>query len=156
MKVFDLQCANGHIFEGWFESENDFVKQKESGLLVCPVCDSHQVNKILSSFAIKKSISSSSGNRDGNGVGITIGKYQTDTAEFVADMAHKIKKYVERNFDDVGCDFAREAIKMHYGVSEPRNIRGVSTPEEDKMLQKEGVNFAKITLPTKHKPDSDA
>jgi hypothetical protein len=152
MKVFDLQCANGHIFEGWFENEDDFIEQKENGLLRCPVCETRQVCKILSSFAIKKAASSG----HGAGKDAEIAKYPADSAELVADMFHKIKKYVDHNFDDVGCDFAREAIKMHYGVSEPRNIRGVSTPEEDKMLQKEGVNFAKITLPTKHKPDSDA
>jgi len=152
MKVFDLQCANGHIFEGWFESEDDFVEQKESGLLSCPVCETQQVCKILSPIAIKKAT------LPGSGAGKDTGsaKYPADSAELVADMLHKIKKYVDHHFDDVGCDFAREAIKMHYGVSELRSIRGVSTPEEDKMLQKEGVNFAKITLPGKHEPESDA
>jgi len=35
---------------------------------------------------------------------------------------------------------------MHYGVSEPRNIRGVATEEEEKMLKDEGVEFFKIPI----------
>ncbi len=152
MKAFDLQCENGHIFEGWFRNETDFVKQKEKGLLTCPVCDSRQVFKILSSFAIKHSASSGSHST------VPAGTLEQQTAgrEFLADMARKITKYIDKNFDDVGCDFAREALKMHYGVSEPRNIRGVSTPEEDKMLQKEGVDVVKLKVPVKAGTDSEA
>jgi hypothetical protein len=42
---------------------------------------------------------------------------------------------------------------MHYGVAEPRNIRGVSTHEEEKLLKEEGVQFVKIPLPAS--PDSE-
>jgi len=48
LKVFDLQCASGHVFEGWFSSHNDYDVQLERGLLTCPVCDDHHVIKMLS------------------------------------------------------------------------------------------------------------
>lgn len=152
MKVFDLQCANGHVFEGWFKNENDFVAQKDKGLLTCPVCDTTQVFKILSPFAIKKSCGSDRGSLAHADL---LAKQMPDTG-FMADFTRKVSKYIEKNFDDVGCDFAKEAVKIHYGVSEPRNIRGVSTPEEDKMLQEEGVNFVKIPLPGKSDSGTDA
>jgi hypothetical protein len=69
-------------------------------------------------------------------------------------VGKEIVDYVEKNFDDVGCDFAKEALKIHYGVEEPRNIRGVSTKEEEKMLKKEGIDFVKIPMPAP--PDTDA
>jgi len=43
---------------------------------------------------------------------------------------------------------------MHYGVSEARNIRGVSTKEEEKTLIEEGVQFFKV--PMSVAPDTDA
>jgi hypothetical protein len=32
MKVLNLRCANGHGFEGWFASEDDFLDQNGRGL----------------------------------------------------------------------------------------------------------------------------
>ena len=39
------------------------------------------------------------------------------------EMGKSGREFVEKNFDDVGCDFAKEALKIHYGATEPRNIR---------------------------------
>ncbi len=62
--------------------------------------------------------------------------------------------FVEKNFDNVGCEFAKEALKIHYGAAEPRNIRGVSTKEEEKTLTDEGIQFIKIPIPAR--PDTDS
>jgi hypothetical protein len=48
MIVFDLQCAQGHRFEGWFASAKDFGAQKKRGLLSCPSCGSTAVERGLS------------------------------------------------------------------------------------------------------------
>ena len=48
LKVFDLQCASGHVFEGWFSSHDDYDSQLARGLLVCPLCNDHHVIKRLS------------------------------------------------------------------------------------------------------------
>ena len=69
-------------------------------------------------------------------------------------LSEKAIDFVEKNFDDVGCDFAKEALKIHYGASEPRNIRGVSTKEEEKTLENEGIQFFKIPIPVL--PDTDS
>jgi hypothetical protein len=39
MIVFDLQCSQGHGFEGWFASGEAFERQLASDLVHCPVCD---------------------------------------------------------------------------------------------------------------------
>lgn len=139
MIAFDLQCTNGHTFEGWFEDGQAYDEQKEKGLIACPVCNNTSVSRIPSAFAIK----SSSTIKDSPGQQIDL----TGIGKQVAD-------FVEKNFDDVGCDFAREALKIHYGVSEPKNIRGVSTRKEEKILMKEGIQFFKIPLPKQS--DTDA
>jgi hypothetical protein len=48
MKVLDLACQNGHGFEGWFGSEDDFQSQLARGLVQCPICDSAKITKKLS------------------------------------------------------------------------------------------------------------
>ena len=109
MIVFDLQCVNGHIFEGWFEDGNDYHRQREEGLLSCPVCDNNDVFKVLSPFAIKKTSPATEKSLE----------KQATLAELGAEIGKKVSEFIENNFDDVGCDFAKEALKMHYGVSEP-------------------------------------
>jgi hypothetical protein len=32
-------------------------------------------------------------------------------------------KYIEENFEEVGTHFTKEALKIHYGVPDKRNIR---------------------------------
>jgi len=45
MIVFDLHCANGHRFEGWFGSSGDFAEQQAKGFVTCPECGAGEVSK---------------------------------------------------------------------------------------------------------------
>ena len=36
MKVFDLVCEHGHVFEGWFDSTEAFESQQSGGMGECP------------------------------------------------------------------------------------------------------------------------
>ena len=62
-------------------------------------------------------------------------------------LAKEIVDYVSKNFDDVGPDFTSEALKMHYGVSEKRSIRGSATADEEETLQKEGIPYFQFPVP---------
>jgi len=139
MIAYDLQCINGHGFEGWFEDAQAYENQKKQGLIGCPVCNDTSVSRIPSTFAIKSSQTAKN-----------LYDQQTD----LALIGEKIIDFVEKNFDDVGCNFAKEALKIHYGVTKPRNIRGISTKEEEKTLKKEGVEFFKVPMPVV--PDMDS
>jgi len=139
MIAYDLRCISGHSFEGWFEDRRAYEKQEKKGLIACPVCNSTSIERIPSTFAIKSS---------------TPLKEFSDPQADLLNMGQKIIEFVEKNFDDVGADFSKEALKMHYGVSEARNIRGVSTKEEEKTLTEEGVQFFKVPMPVV--PDTDA
>ncbi len=142
MIAYDLKCANGHAFEGWFEDRRAFLSQKKRGLISCPVCDDTGIVQLPSKFAIRASQ---------NTVPI---ETEAPSEKMLEKLGKQIGEFVEQNFDNVGCNFAREALKIHYGVSEPRNIRGVSTETEEKVLKQEGVQFFKVPLPSP--PDSDS
>jgi hypothetical protein len=140
MIAFDLQCNNGHTFEGWFEDSQAYEQQQQKGLVTCPICNDTVISKLPSTFGIK-----------GSPMSMTKTAQGLDQLE---KMGRKLAEYVENTFDDVGCDFAKEALKIHYGAQEPRNIRGVSTDEEEKTLKKEGIQFFKF--PTPPPPDTES
>ncbi len=140
MIAYDLQCPTGHRFEGWFEDSKAFEQQQREGLIACPVCGHTDVARLPSVFAIK-------------GVKhAEVSPPQLRTPSEQEIMARAIMHYVQNNFDNVGTDFAKEALKIHYGVTEPRNIRGVSSPQEEETLRQEGVTFFKVPVP----PSSDS
>jgi len=141
MIAYDLQCVNGHTFEGWFEDRKAYLDQQKKGLITCPLCNDTSVDIVPSTFAIKSSQPSK--------------PRQLSVAEDTLQrVSREAIEFVKKNFDDVGCDFAKEALKIHYGAAEPRNIRGVSTKDEEKTLKEEGIEFFKIPMPVP--PDTDS
>ena len=141
MIAYDLQCTKGHAFEGWFEDRKAYLDQKKKGLITCPICNVTSVDIVPSTFAIKSGAPSIS--KDLAAEKASLEKTEQEAIEFV-----------KNNFDDVGADFAKEALKIHYGAAEPRNIRGVSTKEEEKTLEDEGIQFIKIPMPVRQDSDS--
>jgi len=130
--VLDLKCAKEHYFEGWFANSLAFNQQKESGEIRCPVCENNQVIQVLSPVAIKRST----------------GLPSRDEEPLVPlEKLNQFYKFIEQNFEEVGSDFAKEALKIHYGVTDKRNIRGISTEDEEKVLKDEGVEFFKFPFP---------
>lgn len=144
MIAFDLQCGCGYCFEGWFESREDFDRQQAKGLINCPSCEGLEVRKILSPVAIGRPKHNQTVEND----------RAANFDQHLVDFFKNVQTFVEKNFDDVGSRFAEESLKMHYGVSEPRNIRGVTTEDEEKMLESEGVDTLKVPI-VKEKPDPD-
>jgi hypothetical protein len=138
MIVFDLECSSGHAFEGWFNNLESFEEQKEKELIICPFCSDTKVKKVLSPVAAKTS------SIDGEGKEMRTMDYRR--------LAREVVNYIQNNFEDVGSDFAKEALKMHYAVTEKRNIKGSATEEEEKLLKEEGIDFFRMLLP---KTDED-
>ena len=140
MIAFDLRCSEQHTFEAWFKDRQAYEEQRAGGLIACPVCGSQEVEKILSPVAIKRS--ASAGPQPGAGDG-------AEVREGFMKAMEKVYEAVVENTEDVGTSFATEALKMHYGVTEPRNIRGVATENEEQVLKDEGIEFSRIPVPVK-------
>jgi hypothetical protein len=129
MIAFDLRCSNGHSFEGWFKDLESFNEQDSRDMIICPVCKSNKITRELSPVAIK----SVRGEENP----------QQNKPDY-RKLAMGVMEYIRNNFEDVGADFAKEALKIHYGVAEKRDIRGSATDEEEKTLKDEGVKFFKF------------
>ena len=149
MKVFDLQCVQGHAFEGWFSSEDDFQQQLSTGFLTCPMCGEAHVVKLPSAPRLNLSGASE------RPLPQTVDTQATATGEPVASLPpqalqaawlHMVRR-VMANTEDVGQRFAEEARRMHYGESESRGIRGQATPEQTEELLDEGIAVMPLPLP---------
>jgi hypothetical protein len=143
MIVYDLACDCGFIFEGWFQDRAEFLGQMAAGLITCPDCGGNGIRKILSPVSVCVSHQSPPiGGAGDNEVSATA----------VLNALRTIQKYVEKSFEDVGTKLAEESLKIHYGVEEPRNIRGVVTAEEEKTLEREGIELLKIPIMSEEDP----
>lgn len=132
MIVFDLECGHGHRFEGWFNNTASFEEQSFKKLVTCPICSDTQVRRVLSPVATKTARPAPEKTPD-----------QIDYRR----LAKEIVDYVNTHFEDVGSNFAKEALKMQYGVSEKKNIKGSATADEEKMLRDEKIDFFKLPIP---------
>lgn len=132
MIVFDLICDEQHQFEGWFRNSEEFEAQKETGLLICPICGSEHVTKILSPSRLN------------------LGKLEKQAMDLLAiqndaqQLATRINQYISKHFENVGDAFAEEARKIHYGEADERNIYGSATLEDANELFEEGIDVIPI------------
>jgi len=138
MIAFDLECSQGHIFEGWFNNTQSFEEQNTKRLVSCPYCNDTNIKKVISPVAMKTS-------------SLQDKRENVKPIDYVR-LAREVVEYINNNFEDLGPDFTKEALKIHYGVAEKRNIKGSATAEEEQTMKDEGIQFFKIPIP---KEDDD-
>jgi hypothetical protein len=131
MIAFDLFCSNGHKFECWFKDSISCEEQIASGMITCPICNDDQIEKAFSPFMIKK---------DG------VERKEELDPQQACQVLQKVSDYIDKHFEDVGDDFFKEALKIHSGETEKRNIKGTATTEEEVILKEEGVPFFKVPV----------
>lgn len=135
MISFSLSCEHDHEFEAWFRSNDDFDGQKKRGLVECPSCGSHKIEKALMAPAV-------STGRKREKIALAMGEQQRQAmAEFKA-LAEKVRE----NAENVGDKFAEEARKIHFGETEARGIYGQATPDEARSLAEDGVAFMPLPV----------
>lgn len=146
MKVLDLQCALGHVFEGWFASEADFVSQNERSLVQCPVCGDPSVVKKLSAPRLSLSNLREAAPAARRAEPIEAMEPATQ-APVPVEALLALAQRVLAQTTDVGDQFAEEARKMHYGEKQAQSIRGTATLEETHALVDEGIEVLAFPLP---------
>ena len=136
MILFDLKCDKNHKFEAWFASSVDYEKQLKNKLIECPYCNSTRIEKALMAPNINTKTTSK------------INKKNASQKKLERQIK-KFRKYIEKNTDNVGKNFAEEARKIYYGETKSRPIRGESTEKESQELKEEGVPFSILPWQTK-------
>lgn len=144
---YQLRCAGGHMFDGWFRDSAAFDKQSVAGLTACPACGTTDVKRALMAPALGK---------QGR-----VKPVQVDAVEAPASppasptagnvlpdgmrsMLQKMRAEVEKRCDYVGNEFAAEARRIHAGETERRGIYGEASPEDAERLADDGIEVAQI------------
>ncbi|MGB6103470.1 MAG: DUF1178 family protein [Pusillimonas sp.] len=143
LKVFDLQCEQNHVFEGWFSSADNYESQRADGLLSCPVCNSHQVSKKLSAPRLNVSHIKGANEPAARQASAVMAPDASQVAQMQAAALRHIRQII-RNTENVGARFAQEARSMYEGEIEERAIRGTATTEEREELARDGISVVPI------------
>lgn len=141
MKVIDLRCGNGHGFEGWFGSEDDFLQQNGRGLIECPLCADRAVTRMPSAPRLNLS-----GAREPAPAPAPAKAAEPQAADLQAMWLQAVRQLMAST-EDVGGRFAEEARRIHYGETPLRGIRGQTTPDERQALADEGIEVVSIPVP---------
>jgi len=128
MIKYQLRCKCEHEFEGWFPSSKEYTRQKNKGMIQCPMCDSASVDKAIMAPSVK----------------ITKPKKVPDDYMVMGESAEQIlrrlNKKIKKDFQDVGKNFAKEARKAHKGKRDQK-FYGKPTKDETNKLLDEGIDL---------------
>ena len=145
MIVFDLLCAAGHRFEGWFGSAADFADQKERQLLSCPSCGSAKVERVPS--ASRVNLGAPEPKAPAAPPARTPEMEGKDPFAIAQMLYSRMLDELLTKTEDVGKQFPAEARKIFYQEAPARAIRGQATTEEHEELLDEGIPVARLPLP---------
>ena len=135
MIQFTLKCANDHRFDSWFQSGPAFDKLHSAGMVSCAVCGSSKVEKAIMAPRVSTADKPSA----------PPAKPKLSAPASPAEQAlAELKKYVEKNSDYVGTNFANEARAIHTGDAPQRPIWGETRGDEAKRLIEDGVPIAPL------------
>ncbi len=130
MIKYNLICKCGENFESWFSSSKEFDFLSKKKLLKCIYCESSNVQKTLMAPSL---------NRKSNKV-LKKSKLEKDIKKQITNF----RKYIEKNFKNVGERFTQEARNIHYDKKKSQGIYGKATPEETSELLEEGIEVTTI------------
>lgn len=150
MKVFDLHCPLDHVFEGWFGSEDDFRQQMECGLVECPMCGSKELRKGLSAPRLNLGALPPAKQKAAPALSP---EHEQERRKLHAVQAAwlELSRKIAAQTEDVGEQFADQALRMHKGEEPERPIRGQATPRQAMELIEEGVPVMPLALPANSK-----
>ena len=130
MIKYNLICECGKSFESWFSSSAEYDVLKKKKLINCIYCESSLVKKtIMSPNLPSRSNKVPKKNKFDKNI-------KKQLLEF--------RRYIEKNCENVGDNFSREARKIHYDNKTSKGIYGQATEEETKELLEEGIEVASI------------
>ena len=113
MIQYNLKCECGKIFDSWFSSSSEFDLLGKKKLLKCIYCNSSAVSKSV----MAPNLTNKSNNNKSNKV-----SKKTKLEKDITTQLMHIRKYIEKNCENVGKNFSREARNIHYDKKSSKGI----------------------------------
>ena len=126
-------CECGKTFESWFSSSDEYDVLRRKKLINCIYCDSILVRKSVMAPNLFNKTNKISKN--------------TNLEKKIKKQLLDLRKYIKKNWRNVGDNFPREARSIHYDKKTSKGIYGKATPEETAELLEEGIDVATIPWP---------
>jgi len=132
MIKYNLKCENKHEFESWFSDSKEFEKLKKKKIIECIFCKSNEIEKSIMSPSVMSKEEKIKTNKS------------IQNLKKIKKELLKIRKFVEKNFENVGKDFPREVRNVYYDNRKNKNIYGYATLEETEELKDEGIDISSV------------
>ena len=143
---FSLICEKNHEFEGWFRTSEDYESQIKQGLISCPFCNDTSISKALMAPAVRSSKKTyaetlpTHKNEKNN----KIENKSLIKDDNIRVALRNFRSYIEKNCEDVGDNFAKEARLISKGESKERSIYGKVNNKDAEKLLDEGIEITAI------------
>ena len=130
MIKYKLICKDCELsFDSWFSSSKEYKKLKKKNFLNCYNCSSKKVEKTLMAPKLINNIQIKKRERE-------VLKYKQ-----INTKIKEYQKFIKKNFEYVGENFAFEARSIHYNDKKrKKGIYGTASNDEIKELREEGIN----------------
>ena len=134
MIIYKLICKDCEIsFDSWFSSSGEYEKLKKKKFLNCHSCNSLNIEKTLMSPSVFRSKNST-----------TIDHLDLKYKE-IKKTIFDYQKFIKKNLDYVGENFAYEARSLHYKNKKAcKGVYGTASKEDLKELKEEGIETEAI------------
>ena len=140
-------CANEKEFDGWFQNIASYEKQKNQGLINCPVCGGDKVVKLLTTPNLN-----TTNNNKLEDVNNNINKapiesnsiLANDNLKNISTILRTIKKELQKNSTYVGDEFVSKVRSMKEGKIVEKPIHGHGTHKEIQELRDDGIDVVNI------------
>ncbi len=117
---YNLKCAAGHVFDGWYASADTFDRLLRVGQVACAECGTDKVEKALMAPNVAA------------------------TGEERRASLSELRRKIEATSEYVGSDFATEARRIHEGDAPGRSIYGEARPDEVRRLIEDEIPVAPL------------
>ena len=145
LKCKSSYCVNEKEFDGWFQNIEVYEKQKNQGLINCPICGSDKVVKSLTAPSLKinkaKEDFKNLNNKNSDIEDVIVAN---DNSNNISTLLRTIKKEIQKNSTFVGDKFVSQVRSMKEGKIREKPIHGHGTDKEIQELQDEGIDVVNI------------
>ena len=133
MIKYNLKCENNHEFESWFSDSKEFDRLNKKKLLECIYCSSNKIQKSIMSPMV-------------SGIKLNEDKMSLLDQKLLNEKNQliKLRNHIEKNFEFVGDKFSEKVRDVYYDKETKKSIYGITTPEEKKELEEEGIDLLSI------------
>ena len=138
-------CSNQKEFDGWFQNIEAFEKQKNQGLINCPICGSDKIVKLLTTPSLKVTKKSKDNkNKINASPSVKDSFLANDNLKNVSAILRTIKKEIQKNSTYVGKEFVSQVRSMKDGKIKDKPIYGHGSRKDIQELRDEGIDVVNI------------